>query len=240
MRLKRVLKRYLGPQIVTAAILVGRASARYRLARGQLDLGRLERRRPPFSALRAQRASIESELHPYFQEYTRTVSSDGMAISLETAVLCLFLARVTNPRSIADLGSGFSSFVFRYHASHTSPRAAVFSVDDSEAWLAKTKSYLEAKHLPSDHLLRWEDFKDRRERFDLILHDLGNRVTRAEALPYVIEKARPGAVIVLDDFHKGDYATVALRFFRRARKRVYLVPGWSLDQFGRYSAIVIN
>jgi hypothetical protein len=65
-------------------------------------------------------------------------------------------------------------------------------------------------------------------------------VTRAETLPYVIEKARPGAVIVLDDFHKGDYATVALRFFRRARKRVYLVPGWSLDQFGRYSAIVIN
>ena len=55
-------------------------------------------------------------LLPHHQRYVTTVSLPYQAVSLELAALLLSLCRSTRPAVIADLGSGFSSFVFRTYA----------------------------------------------------------------------------------------------------------------------------
>src|SRR5262245_40015750 len=127
-----------------------------------------------------------------------------MAISLETAALCLFLARATKPNRILDLGLGFSSFVFSVLRGLTPP-----DVQSFPSMTARHDSLrLRAISWPSTWPI-------------IYTIDLGDRITRR-------------------DFHKGDYAKAAEIFFRRARKKIYLMPGWSLDQFSRSAAIVIN
>src|SRR5262249_57231987 len=85
--------------------------------------------------------------------------------------------RRLRPTSILDLGSGFSSLLFRSYAHSARPQPEVWSVDDSADWLERTRGILIAKGLNADHMLTWRDFNPGR-RFDMVLHDLGNTEVR--------------------------------------------------------------
>jgi predicted O-methyltransferase YrrM len=159
-----------------------------------------------------------------------------MAASLELSVLLTSLCRILHPWRVVDLGSGFSSYVLRLYAAQAKPSPEVWSVDDSAEWLNKTREYLSALGLSTANLGTWEDFAaSGQSGFDLILHDLGNMETRAGALPRVIELGRPGAMIVLDDVHKGTYRRAACAALRRRRLPCWSLRSFTLDRFGRYA-----
>ena len=51
------------------------------------------------------------------------------------------------PRIILDLGSGFSSAVFRLYMAQQNVQTTVYSVDDDPLWLNKTRDSLKANNL---------------------------------------------------------------------------------------------
>ena len=183
------------------------------------------------------RAAEESEnwVRPHYEEYVRSVSSPKMALSLTTAVFLRVFCRGMRPGTVLDLGSGFSSFVLRSYAEEEG--ALVTSVDDSEAWIGSTARFLEARGLPTDRLLSWEEFRSAPPaRFDLIFHDLGSMRTRRQALPLVLEMAKTsGGVVVLDDLHKDTYREEARRRLQEVRCRPFDLSDYTRDDFGRYA-----
>src|SRR3977135_3134813 len=64
------------------------------------------------------RAVAESRrvLEPLYARYVESVSSPVWALSLETAAVVHALCSLTRPDAVLDLGSGFSSAVFRLYA----------------------------------------------------------------------------------------------------------------------------
>jgi predicted O-methyltransferase YrrM len=160
-----------------------------------------------------------------------------MALSLETAVLLYVLCQCTSPKKILDLGSGFSSFVFRLYAS-TAKDCKVYTVDDDHPWLLKTQEYLRNYKLSTDLCYDWEAFDlSTHNDFNLALYDLGRMPMRMKTLPSVIQAAGPHAFLILDDVHKPFYEEAVTEVLKRRDCRWQSLKEETLDQFGRYAYI---
>ena len=81
----------------------------------RVDPIRLRRRFPELANYENQSRELTDKLRPAYEEYVASISTPDSAISLEIAALALILCRMRRPRRILDLGSGFSSWVFRYY-----------------------------------------------------------------------------------------------------------------------------
>lgn len=201
----------------------------------------LLRQRFPFLAAYPQLAKeARNQLSAPYREYTSTISPDPIAISLELAVFLAVVCSETRPRAILDLGSGFSSYVFRSYMKRADPDSSpvVFSIDQSSRWLAETGRFLDVRGLDSKNLFTWDDFlASKRPRFDLVLQDIADLGTRVDMISQVIAECTPGAVLVIDDMHVPGYRRAviseldkrglnhfSLRAFTRKRLRYsYLV-----------------
>ena len=196
---------------------------------------------PEFSNYRRLKKAHEQKLMPAYEAYIGGISSEDMAASMETAVFLFTLAFVKQPSQILDLGSGFSSFVFRLYAKEAGDGVAVFSVDDNQEWLSKTRSFLVACDLETTHLLDWRAFSQSKTgRFDLIFHDLGSMELRAETLPHVLDLSLPEGAIVLDDMHSEYYRPIALKIVEESGFSLYSARKYTLDRFGRFSEVAIQ
>ena len=198
----------------------------------------LLKRMPELRRIEKEQETAERELLPFYDNYTRFISSDRMAISLELATFCLALCRLIRPKRILDLGSGFSSFVFRYYAKEAGCEVA--SVDDDAQWLGKTRQYLAKEQLSIQNLFEWSSVPTIKGEFDLVLHDLGNRHTRGDVLPNVYKLTTKNGFIILDDFHKLDYVMRVKDFLVSQDNRFYSIYKYTIDKFARYSAVVIK
>lgn len=205
---------------------------------GEVDVRRLAASSPWFAdAVRAREAE-RATLAPYHAAYVADVSSEGMALSLDAATLLSALVRVRRPRHVLDLGSGFSSAVVRAHLS-TGAAGHVTSVDDDAAWLERTRAYLTGRRLPVDDLITYDAFRSAEsEPYDLVLHDLGSMETRADALSGVLDRCARGAVVLLDDVHKGPYREHVRRTLRARRLPYHNVHPLTYDHFGRFAFLV--
>ena len=63
----------------------------------------------------SQQKKNNSILAKYYDDYITQVSSSSMAISLESASTIFTLVNFLKPKSILDLGSGFTSLLFRLY-----------------------------------------------------------------------------------------------------------------------------
>lgn len=205
-----------------------------------IDSNRLNRIYPGLGKNFAlQKDEFRRFLSPFFKNYIRDVSSEIMAISLELSTFLLFLCNLRKPEKILDLGSGFSSFVFRCYMSGASPKPEVWSVDDSSEWLDRTRSFLVRQNLPVDHLIPWDVFVQRNPgRFDLILYDLGGFEFRKDSFAKVLHSAEEGGVLVLDDVHAADYGRYVIRMLKNRDLEYFNVRSYTLDHYGRYSFFV--
>ena len=91
-----------------------------------------------------------------YKRYTETISTPAMAISLQLAGTLDALCNLIRARCMADLGSGFSSFVFARYAAEVG--ATVVSVDTAPSWLTKTREFLELEEVPSHEIVEWQAF----------------------------------------------------------------------------------
>lgn len=151
------------------------------------------------------------------------------------------LCKALRPRTLVDLGSGFSSFVFRYYALNAGEKVTVWSVDDSSEWLERTREFILRHKLNVDNLTTWDDFEDgKKAKFDIVLPDLGVTEVRVMTLKKALSLARPGGIVVLDDIHHPWYRSYAIWVLSSLKLSYYRLssPSWTRDKFGRYSILV--
>jgi predicted O-methyltransferase YrrM len=182
------------------------------------------------------------ELAPHQGRYVSVVSSPDYAISPELASFLLTLCRHRRPRRLLDLGSGFSSFVFRCYQAEDPGDPEVWSVDDDDAWLERTAGYLGENGLRTDRLLGLDAFLRSGERgFDLVLHDLSTigSAVRAGLLAAALELASPGGVVVIDDLNGYPYRSRAYAACRRAGLRLVNLRAHLMDDLRRYPGAAV-
>jgi predicted O-methyltransferase YrrM len=175
--------------------------------------------------------AVES-LRNAYRRYVAEVSSPEMAVSLECSAFLKLVSSRLKPSAVADLGSGFSSYVLNSSAS------GVVSVDDSAAWLERTKDFLHAQGLSVFQLQDFESFLKEDRKFDLIFMDLNFIEVRMQHTATLLEKLNPGGIIVFDDVHKPEY----LRHLAQTLPfgNCYLLENITRDIYGRYSLLYVN
>ncbi len=179
-------------------------------------------------------------LRPVYEHYVRDVSSPDMAASLELATFLYGLCKANSYTRLLDLGSGFSSYVFRLYARETSG-VEVISVDDDAQWLKKTKDFLDAHDLDTRGMMTIEQFvSQNQDGFDCILHDLNFVEERIKYVQRLLPMVRPGGLMVLDDVHKPDYMLGTLEILSFAPGKIYSLSPATLDRYGRYSMAYIR
>jgi predicted O-methyltransferase YrrM len=209
--------------------------------KGKRDKRRLEKKLPQLRTFSKQSHAAVEDLRSYYDEYILNFSSNDMAISLELAVFLMTLCYLIKPKRILDLGSGFSSFVFRRYQSRTYPRAEIWTIDDNPYWLEQTRIFLSSYDLLDDNLAIWNAFiQEEQGDFDLILHDLGSMEIREETLTKVITLSRPNGLIVLDDFHKTKYRASVTQKLKHFEFEFYSLRSYTIDKLGRYSILLTD
>lgn len=222
----------------------GEAAGRWALRvveerRARRDLASLRAKLPALKDYRGLFDESRPLLEPYYAEYVTTVSTGGMAVSLELATFLHVLCRLVKPKRLLDTGSGFSSFVFRVFQKETPKDVEVWSVDDSSAWLDTTREFLAHKNLPTENLVTWESFvRSEPDAFDLVLHDLGSTALRKQSLSSVMSLASPYGYVVIDDWHKRQLRSSARRTLKARGVPHFSLKRLTEDQFGRYSLLV--
>jgi len=189
----------------------------------QHDAARLHVRLPFLQTYDQFASEYRHRLQRPYQDYTSRISPDPIAISLELATFLAVMCARCQPRSILDLGSGFSSFVFRTYAKELQPQTLVYSVDHSSIWLNTTRGFLHDRGLDCRGLLTWEAFVavTERPRFDLILQDMSDLESRCRQLDMIIEACSPTGMIVMDDMHVPGYRRAILDDLDRHRLSYY-------------------
>lgn len=209
------------------------------ILRGKTDLRRLKRRIPRIQVYRKLAYPIRQYLQPYYEEYISTISTEVMAIGFETAVFMTVLCNLQKPKRILDLGSGFSSLVFRLYARRAEQKPEVYSVDDDQKWLQATRQYLATNQVADNNVTSWTTFtSQKQEFFDFILHDLGRMDVRTKTLENALSLAQSGGVIILDDVHKHAYRSHARRILDHLNLTYFSLRELTRDKFGRYCMLV--
>ena len=197
------------------------------------DIPRLRNDLPQLRNIDMLTRQRSEELLRYYTLYISKVSLDSMAISLELSSFLSVFCDLIRPASIADLGTGFSSFVFRHYAEQSGRDIKVWSVDDSPEWLEKSHSFLTKQGISGENMGTWDSFIDaKHDDFDLILHDLGSMDTRATTLPHVLKLVRPSGFVILDDIHITEYAPIAKKTLKESDFQLYSLRRHTKDKFG--------
>ncbi len=197
------------------------------------DLRRLNNRFPPLRSMRDDVAEAMRELRPSWSAYVGDdIWMKDQAISLELSATLLVLCRALQPSSILDLGSGYSSCVFRQYAMNVRPEPYVCSVDDNPAWLERTERVLAERGLRMGAMTTWGSFMPEHQ-FDLILHDLGGTAVRKATVDRVCGLVSETGTVVLDDAHH--YRSALLAAVRRAGLEAFSLRLFTLDDIGRYA-----
>lgn len=208
--------------------------------RARRDLDEACERVAGLQAARARMAEIEADHAAAHEDYCARIGHPVHAASLELVGILLGLTEALDARRVVDLGSGFTSFALRRFAADR-PELEVHSVDDSAEWLEKTRSYLAENSLSDDNLWHWPEFAaaDRKGTFDLVLHDMGFMDTRFRELEPVLDLARPGGLVILDDTHKPDFREQALEVVAQRGHAAYSLKAITRDRLTRYAYLVV-
>lgn len=178
--------------------------------------------------------ACREQLRAAYEDYVNNVSRPDMAASLELGALLLALCKINRWQNLLDLGSGFSSYVFRLYARQT-PGVTVYSVDDDPVWLKRTSSFLTGHQLSADNLVCLDDFlRTNPMPFDCILHDLNFVEVRIHHVEELLRRLSPGGVVIFDDAHKADYRAALMKILS-SRGTTYSLRPVTQDNYGRYA-----
>jgi glycosyltransferase involved in cell wall biosynthesis/predicted O-methyltransferase YrrM len=182
--------------------------------------------------------TLATQLAVAHQEWEAMVGVPGMAVSRELALYLWSLLEERRPRRVLDLGSGFSSYVFRLFAATQGGEMTLWTADHDGEWLAKTRRFLQCHDLSVANMITWEAFDE--SEFDLVLHDLGGMEMRAATVEKALRLARPGGAVVLDDANRSEYAAHVVGVLQRLGLRYQSLAHATTDGYGRHSWLVIR
>ena len=159
------------------------------------DFDRLHTAHPELIMSDQDKQEIAAELWDSYADYTRTVSPYDMAMSFETAVFLLHLCRTTKPKSIADYGSGYSSFLIRHYALDAGI-TDITSVDDDGSWLVKSIGFATRHKVDKVGTFKhWNLCRENLPAADIVFHDLAGGDMRNVTMRPVMGSAQRFAVV---------------------------------------------
>lgn len=169
-----------------------------------------------------------------WQEYTTSVSTPSMALSLETSLWMYEFLQKEKPYKILDLGTGFSSWLVHEFSEEGT---IINSIDTNSDWLEKSQKF-QFKNLfahkeilheyktastetgfsivlrdemigYSKSLKQWtkcDVYCTGQRQFDFISLDIASSEKRLELLPSILKNnTHNGTKILIDDWHCEDY-----------------------------------
>lgn len=151
-------------------------------------------------------------------------SQKAMAASIQSITCCRQIIQEAGLQTILDCGSGLSSVVFH------SEFEQVVTVDDDAGWAARTKQFLQEYLDKNINISTIDNITD---RFDFVFYDYGGIESRI----FHFRKALTlcSKLMYIDDMHITYYREY-VEAKTRSCQLIYLPQ--SLDEFGRYGAIV--
>jgi len=186
--------------------------------------------------------SIFDQIRQKHQSYVRDISSPEMAMSLELAYFIMEYCLKNKPKYLLDLGSGFSSYIFRlYQKNDTTGNVVVFSVDDNDDWLEKTKTFLIDEELSTDNLINLNTLinTNHNNYFDFILLDLNFIEVRKDYIKYTADLLKMNGVAIIDDVHKVEFLREVKKISNQNNLKLTNIRKKTIDCFGRF-AIALN
>lgn len=202
-----------------------------------LTSGELELEGIPLYRLKIARDVIgykpSDGLKDAYLQYIKDVSNQEWAISWELCVYLDKLMRALKPKRILDLGSGFSSLLFRF------TKAEVITFDTDPNWLTRTELFLQKYNLSTDNMFKLDSplsVKDKeilQAPYDLTLLDLG--VAETDRVP--LFSLLNSKVIILDDMHIAEYRAQAAEFFKN--RTIFSLQDDTKDAYDRYVWMVV-
>jgi predicted O-methyltransferase YrrM len=178
-------------------------------------------------------------LLPYHQGYTSEVSTANYAASLETCTVLYAFCEVRQPTRILDLGSGFSSFVFRLWASTADTNPNIVSLDDSDQWLDRTRNYITSHGLELTGSIQYSDSLESLEsNQDIIFYDYGTLDYRKKALVWILQSLSPDGLLIADDVHRTAYRTHIRTVADTHGYRTRSMRAFTKDAYRRYAELI--
>jgi glycosyl transferase family 2 len=178
------------------------------------------------SRVTIDRESFEAAFH----HYVTHCSIETEAISLEASYYLLDLLMAARVDRILDLGSGWSSFVFRFFKRLSGRDVHVCSVDTSEHWRTVTAGFLADQGLDSDHLRLWPDLGE--GTYDLVFFDIGRPWERPPHLETAFD--RTSRTLICDDMHYPEYRQACEALAAARGLQLQLLAARTTDRFGRF------
>jgi predicted O-methyltransferase YrrM len=170
-------------------------------------------------------------------EYTTSVSTPVMAVSLETAALLWSICEAVRPDRILDLGSGFSTYVFG-RWSNERGGARVVSVDSDEFWLGQTTAWLQSLGVDGPELrLLGDPFPSDN---DVVFLDLGETTTRIGYLADAFASLDGAGVLVIDDMHHHPFGRQVRAGAKWSDMRLFSLRRQARDSYGRFPAVAVR
>jgi hypothetical protein len=213
------------------------------IRRNDRDLGQFRSNLDIHPIAPANEDLLINRIRSVYKQYTSEVSSPVAAISWELASYLWSSLWAYRPTEVLDLGSGFSSFLFRLFAktqAENGHACQVISIDDNSDWLERTREFLEAEALPTQQLWLWDDYIQRRPAFSpgLVLYDLGHSKVRINTLPAVVGLCQANTRLVADDVQKPLIREALLKVVQSRQLRCQDLISVTYDRYGRYSWLI--
>jgi hypothetical protein len=166
-------------------------------------------------------SKINFNLSSHYHEYISKVSVGFVSTSLKASFFLSVAVNRLKPKRILDMGSGFSTYIFKSHTEIYAD-AEVYSIDESEFWLDKTREFLITKGLDTENLMTTQTFLEKNNlEFDLVYIDIGDYRERLKHLQQVLKyMLNLEGCVILDDFH--------IYAYRKGIKKICLDEGYKI------------
>lgn len=197
---------------------------------------RLAHKFPVLARCLAQRNEEKNRILNTYRTYITSVSSPDEALSAKSCVFLYCLCLCIRPASILDLGSGISSFVFRYYASLHDSNCIVTSVDLDTTWLKRTEKFCDGEGVNTGSFMSWDNFATKLPtRYDLVFFDLTPGLNnRGSFLPYLNRCMGGRSFVVFDDCHYPHYLAQVRGWIGRMALDSIPLYQHTTDEFRRY------
>lgn len=177
------------------------------------------------------------KLRDVHHDYCRRISGFDHGITLETAAYIDWVCHNTHLRSVADLGSGFTSYVLRRYADEAALHVEVASVDSDVVWLNRTEKFLAEHGLSTDRLLIGETWLREAPSCDLIVHDYAGGAVREFWMGLAATGLESGGVLIFDDAHHAEHHRQMNKVCREHDLAMLDIFDLTVSEDGRFAAV---
>jgi len=167
-----------------------------------------------------------------FADYITHYSVETEAISLAASYYLLETLHRGHVKRVLDLGTGWSSYVFRFYKKMFAKEMTICSVDESEHWLGMTARFLAKHDLDTSDLRLWPRTGER--GYDLVFLDMGRPWERHACVAPALKKAE--GMLVCNDLHYEGYRTQLQNTLGAMGLVLTPIPE-TTDRFGRFMGV---